>query len=88
MEEYERLASDVRHFVALNIHSHFTLQLLEWIKRWLPWMQNRSKGFLFQNSYKETSLDHDDTLAGVQRRLDEFRQYRRREKPPRIEQVS
>ncbi|VDP17326.1 unnamed protein product [Soboliphyme baturini] len=45
--------------------------LLEWIKRWLPWLRNRTT---------------DGTLAGVQRSLDEYRGYRRREKPPRIEQ--
>jgi actinin alpha len=55
MEEYERLASD----------------LLEWIRRWQPWLQNRTT---------------DGTLPGTQRKLEDFRGYRRREKPPRIEQ--
>ncbi|KRX89673.1 Alpha-actinin, sarcomeric [Trichinella pseudospiralis] len=55
MEEYEQLASD----------------LLEWIRRWLPWLKNRTT---------------DGTLKNVQQMLNEFRQYRRREKPPRIEQ--
>lgn len=55
MEEYERLASD----------------LLEWIRRWLPWLSNRTT---------------DNTLPGVHKKLDDFRNYRRREKPPRIEQ--
>ncbi|KRX44512.1 Alpha-actinin, sarcomeric [Trichinella britovi] len=55
MEEYEQLATD----------------LLEWIRRWLPWLKNRTT---------------DGTLKNVQQMLNEFRQYRRREKPPRIEQ--
>ncbi|XP_059350410.1 alpha-actinin, sarcomeric isoform X2 [Daphnia carinata] len=55
MEEYERLASD----------------LLEWIKRTLPWLESRQT---------------DNSLAGVQKKLDEYRQYRRKHKPPRVEQ--
>ncbi|CAG0881847.1 unnamed protein product [Cyprideis torosa] len=55
MEEYERLASD----------------LLEWIRRTLPWLQNRKT---------------DNTLAGAKRKLEEYRNYRRRLKPPRVEQ--
>lgn len=55
MEEYERLASD----------------LLEWIRRTTPWLENRIT---------------DNTLSGVQKMLEEFRQYRRVHKPPRVEQ--
>ena len=55
MEEYERLASD----------------LLEWIRRTTPWLENRVT---------------DNTLNGVQKKLEEFRQYRRVHKPPRVEQ--
>jgi len=55
MEEYERLASD----------------LLEWIRRTLPWLESRQT---------------DNSLAGVQKKLDEYRQYRRKHKPPRVEQ--
>ncbi|RWS10034.1 Alpha-actinin: sarcomeric-like protein, partial [Dinothrombium tinctorium] len=55
MEEYERLASD----------------LLEWIRRTTPWLENRTT---------------DNTLSGVQKKLEEFRQYRRIHKPPRVEQ--
>lgn len=55
MEEYERLASD----------------LLEWIRRTMPWLENRQT---------------DNTLPGVQKMLEEFRQYRRVHKPPRVEQ--
>lgn len=55
MEEYERLASD----------------LLEWIKRTTPWLENRTT---------------DNTLVGVQKKLEEFRAYRRTHKPPRVEQ--
>ncbi|XP_050525866.1 alpha-actinin, sarcomeric isoform X2 [Daktulosphaira vitifoliae] len=55
MEEYERLASD----------------LLEWIRRTLPWLQSRQT---------------DNSLSGVQKRLEEYRTYRRKHKPPRVEQ--
>lgn len=44
---------------------------MEWIRRWQPWLQNRTT---------------DGTLPGTQRKLEDFRGYRRREKPPRIEQ--
>lgn len=46
-------------------------QLLEWIKRTLPWLESRQT---------------DNSLAGVQKKLDEYRQYRRKHKPPRVEQ--
>ncbi|XP_065347302.1 alpha-actinin, sarcomeric isoform X3 [Cloeon dipterum] len=55
MEEYERLASD----------------LLEWIRRTMPWLQSRQT---------------DNNLAGVQKKLEEYRTYRRKHKPPRVEQ--
>lgn len=55
MEEYEKLASD----------------LLEWIRRTLPWLESRQT---------------DNSLAGIQKKLDEYRQYRRKHKPPRVEQ--
>ncbi|GAB6024874.1 hypothetical protein CHUAL_009988 [Chamberlinius hualienensis] len=55
MEEYERLASD----------------LLEWIRRTTPWLENRAV---------------DNSLSAVQKKLEEFRTYRRKHKPPRVEQ--
>jgi actinin alpha len=55
MEDYENLASD----------------LLAWIRRWMPWLANRSS---------------DNTLDDIRKKLEDFRTYRRREKPPRIEE--
>lgn len=55
MEEYERLTSD----------------LLEWIRRTLPWLQARQQ---------------DNTLSDLQKKLEEYRLYRRNHKPPRVEQ--
>jgi len=55
MEEYERLASD----------------LLEWIRRTLPWLESRQSG---------------NSLIAVQKKLEEYREYRRKHKPPRVEQ--
>jgi len=45
--------------------------LLAWIKAKKPWLEDRST---------------DNTLAGCQKKLEEFRNYRRAEKPPRLEQ--
>jgi actinin alpha len=55
MEEYERLASD----------------LLEWIRRTMPWLASRQT---------------DNSLASVRKKLEEYRTYRRQHKPPRVEQ--
>ncbi|XP_039253681.1 alpha-actinin-1-like isoform X1 [Styela clava] len=55
MDEYERLASD----------------LLEWINRMRPWLENRTT---------------DNTMEGVQKKLDDFRDYRRHQKPPKAEE--
>ncbi|XP_071835118.1 alpha-actinin-like isoform X1 [Apostichopus japonicus] len=56
MEEYDRLASD----------------LLEWINRKKPWLEDRSVPEL--------------TVPALQNKLDDFRAYRRQEKPPKAEQ--
>ncbi|XP_063696154.1 alpha-actinin, sarcomeric isoform X1 [Culicoides brevitarsis] len=45
--------------------------LLEWIRRTMPWLASRQT---------------DSTLAGVQKKLEEYRTYRRKHKPPRVEQ--
>merc|ERR1712139_95922 len=55
MEEYERLASD----------------LLEWIKRTVPWLQSRHTG---------------NSLEGARKKMEEYRTYRGKHKPPRVEQ--
>jgi actinin alpha len=43
---------------------------LAWIKKTTPWLENRTT---------------DNTLPGTQRKLDEFRDYRRKQKPPKLE---
>lgn len=82
MEEYERLASDVSilfmsydcqgrsEFVDIQFYPSI-FKLLEWIRRTLPWLQSRQA---------------DNSLSGVQKRLEEYRTYRRKHKPPRVEQ--
>ncbi|XP_014253715.1 alpha-actinin, sarcomeric isoform X1 [Cimex lectularius] len=45
--------------------------LLEWIRRTMPWLESRVT---------------DNSLAGVQKKLEEYRTYRRKLKPPRVEQ--
>ena len=44
--------------------------LLEWIRKTTPWLENRTT---------------DNTLPGTQRKLEEFRDYRRKHKPPKLE---
>ncbi|KAK0409445.1 hypothetical protein QR680_004543 [Steinernema hermaphroditum] len=44
-------------------------ELVAWIRRWQPWLENRPEN---------------DTLAIVKSKLNQFRHYRREEKPPRI----
>ncbi|KAI6186229.1 hypothetical protein M3Y98_00110000 [Aphelenchoides besseyi] len=45
--------------------------LLDWINRWIPWMSKRGD---------------EPTLDSAKQKLNDFRQYRRSEKPPRIDQ--
>jgi len=45
--------------------------LLEWIRRTTPWLENRTT---------------DNTLPGTQRKLEEFRGYRSKHKPPKLEE--
>ncbi|KAM3854253.1 alpha-actinin-2 [Vipera latastei] len=55
MEEYEKLASE----------------LLEWIRRTTPWLENRTP---------------EKTMVAMQKKLEDFRDYRRKHKPPKIQE--
>ncbi|KAK7142536.1 hypothetical protein R3I94_012023 [Phoxinus phoxinus] len=55
MEDYERLASE----------------LLEWIRRTIPWLENRVA---------------EKTMIEMQRKLEDFRDYRRMHKPPKVQE--
>ncbi|KAK7152824.1 hypothetical protein R3I93_010909 [Phoxinus phoxinus] len=55
MEDYERLASE----------------LLEWIRRTIPWLENRAA---------------EKTMIEMQRKLEDFRDYRRMHKPPKVQE--
>ncbi|KAI5611791.1 alpha-actinin-1, partial [Silurus asotus] len=55
MEDYEKLASD----------------LLEWIRRTVPWLENRVP---------------ESTMAAMQQKLEDFRDYRRVHKPPKVQE--
>ncbi|ESO09557.1 hypothetical protein HELRODRAFT_97639 [Helobdella robusta] len=57
MEEYEKLASD----------------LLEWIARTKPWLENRSQI---------------QSIDATQKKFEEFREYRSHQKPPRLDEKS
>uniref|UniRef100_A0A8C4VIL5 Actinin alpha 1 n=2 Tax=Telluraves TaxID=3073808 RepID=A0A8C4VIL5_FALTI len=55
MEDYEKLASD----------------LLEWIRRTIPWLENRAP---------------ENTMQAMQQKLEDFRDYRRLHKPPKVQE--
>ncbi|OCT79830.1 alpha-actinin-2 [Xenopus laevis] len=55
MEEYERLTSE----------------LLEWIRRTIPWLENRTP---------------EKTMQAMLKKLEDFRDYRRKHKPPRVQE--
>lgn len=46
-------------------------QLLEWIRRTTPWLENRTP---------------EKTMAQMQRKLEDFRDYRRQHKPPKVQE--
>ena len=70
MEEYERLASD----------------LLEWIRRTLPWLESRQVLDLKCLKFYALFFQSGNSLVAVQKKLEEYREYRRKHKPPRVEQ--
>ena len=49
----------------------WTLQLLEWIRRTVPWLENRVG---------------EPSMSAMQRKLEDFRDYRRLHKPPRVQE--
>ena len=59
-------------------HAHFahtpppqTRQLLEWIRRTIPWLENRLP---------------ENTMQAMQQKLEDFRDYRRLHKPPKVQE--
>ncbi|KAJ8365599.1 hypothetical protein SKAU_G00144300 [Synaphobranchus kaupii] len=46
-------------------------ELLEWIRRTTPWLENRTP---------------ENTMAAMQRKLEDFRDYRRKHKPPKVQE--
>lgn len=46
-------------------------QLLEWIRRTTPWLENRTP---------------EKTMSEMQRKLEDFRDYRRQHKPPKVQE--
>ena len=47
------------------------LQLLEWIRRTIPWLENRAP---------------ENTMHAMQQKLEDFRDYRRLHKPPKVQE--
>lgn len=52
-------------------HLPLSSQLLEWIRRTTPWLENRTP---------------EKTMAQMQRKLEDFRDYRRQHKPPKVQE--
>uniref|UniRef100_A0A8C3PYQ7 Actinin alpha 1 n=1 Tax=Chrysolophus pictus TaxID=9089 RepID=A0A8C3PYQ7_CHRPC len=50
---------------------HCFLQLLEWIRRTIPWLENRAP---------------ENTMQAMQQKLEDFRDYRRLHKPPKVQE--
>lgn len=50
---------------------HCVSQLLEWIRRTTPWLENRTP---------------EKTMAEMRRKLEDFRDYRRQHKPPKVQE--
>lgn len=46
-------------------------QLLEWIRRIIPWLENRAP---------------ENTMQAMQQKLEDFRDYRRQHKPPKVQE--
>lgn len=55
----------------LNLHLHSSPQLLEWIQRTIPWLENRVA---------------EQTMHAMQQKLEDFRDYRRVHKPPKVQE--
>ena len=49
----------------------FLEQLLEWIRRTIPWLENRTP---------------EKTMQAMQKKLEDFRDYRRKHKPPKVQE--
>lgn len=50
---------------------HCFFQLLEWIRRTIPWLENRAP---------------ENTMQAMQQKLEDFRDYRRLHKPPKVQE--
>nr|XP_026692457.1 alpha-actinin-2 isoform X2 [Ciona intestinalis] len=55
----------------MDEYERLASDLLEWIERMKPWLEDRTT---------------DNTMEGVQRKLDDFRDYRVKQKPPKTEE--
>lgn len=60
-----------RHTFLSSPQYSSTLQLLEWIRRTIPWLENRVA---------------EKTMVEMQRKLEDFRDYRRMHKPPKVQE--
>lgn len=58
-------------YVFIHPHCLCALQLLEWIRRTIPWLENRVA---------------EQTMRAMQQKLEDFRDYRRVHKPPRVQE--
>uniref|UniRef100_A0A8C4QNQ5 Uncharacterized protein n=1 Tax=Eptatretus burgeri TaxID=7764 RepID=A0A8C4QNQ5_EPTBU len=52
-------------------YEHLSSDLLNWINRTIPWLENRAP---------------ENTMAATQQKLEDFRSYRREQKPPKVQE--
>ena len=77
--KFEQAASRIGKALGINQgnealmkdYENLASDLLEWIAKTKPWLEDRST---------------DNTIKGTQKKLDDFRDYRRNQKPPRADQ--
>jgi len=62
---------DTMMMIIICVMRSCVMQLLEWIRRTRPWLENRTT---------------DNTVPGTRRKLAEFRDYCRAHKPPKVDE--
>lgn len=60
-----------QHHFQFKASCHCSSQLLEWIRRTIPWLENRAP---------------ENTMQAMQQKLEDFRDYRRLHKPPKVQE--
>uniref|UniRef100_A0A9L0R142 F-actin cross-linking protein n=1 Tax=Equus caballus TaxID=9796 RepID=A0A9L0R142_HORSE len=71
-EQAETAANRICKVLAVNQENErLASELLEWIRRTIPWLENRTP---------------EKTMQAMQKKLEDFRDYRRKHKPPKVQE--